>query len=280
MGSDGLGFLEIEFNGDNFVINDGQHRCAAIKDAIKENPALRQESISVLLFAYQSKERVQQMFADLNRYVVKANNATGILTDHRDMFARVIRAVCDQVPAFQGLVDKEHQSLPARSEKVFTLYSLYDATKELLADGVSNGSAGFDELVTAAVQYWTTVSTFMPDWAKVRNRELRPIELRQENISTHSVVLRALGGVGAELLRQVTRRLERPLGRPSSGELEQKEPRLGKRLHGCQLSCCEPSGSGCHSKSIHKAQARSSCLRGRAQANRASESAGACCACR
>ena len=202
MGSDGLGFLEIEFNGDNFVINDGQHRCAAIKDAIKENPALRQESISVLLFPYQSKERVQQMFADLNRYVVKANNATGILTDHRDMFARVIRAVCDQVPAFQGLVDKEHQSLPARSEKVFTLYSLYDATKELLADGVSNGSAGFDELVTAAVQYWTTVSTFMPDWAKVRNRELRPIELRQENISTHSVVLRALGGVGAELLRQ------------------------------------------------------------------------------
>ena len=42
----------------------------------------------------------------------------------------------------------------------------------------------------------------MPDWLKVKNREVRPVELRQENISTHSVVLRALGGVGAEIMQR------------------------------------------------------------------------------
>lgn len=197
--ADGLGFLEMDFQEANFVINDGQHRCAAIHHALKENPAIGEESISVLLFPYENKARVQQMFADLNRYVVKTNNPTNILVDHRDTLGRVTLEMCEKVPAFQGLVDKEHQSLPARSEKMFTLYALYDATKELLADKAHTADGGFDELVSGAVDYWVTVSQFMPDWLKVRNREMRPIELRQENISTHSVVLRALGGVGAEL---------------------------------------------------------------------------------
>jgi len=142
------------------------------------------------------------MFADLNRFVVKTNNATNIIFDHHDTLAKVTKEVCEIVPAFQGLVDKENQSLPVRSDKAFTLYSLYDATKELVADQAASADADFDELVKAAVDYWTTVSNFMPDWMKVRNREVRPIELRQENISTHSVVLRALGGVGAEIIKR------------------------------------------------------------------------------
>src|SRR5439155_24148224 len=194
--------LEIDVDGDTFLINDGQHRCAAIKQAIKENPDLRADKISVLLFPFESKDRVQQMFADLNRFVVKANNATNILTDHRDMLARVTLEVCEKVAAFQGLVDKEHQSLPAHSMKMFTLYALYDATKELLADNTSSKDGGFPELVTAAADYWDTVSEFMPDWLKVRDGRMRPIELRQENISTHSVVLRALGSVGAEITKR------------------------------------------------------------------------------
>jgi len=34
------GFLEMDFEDANFIINDGQHRCAAIAYAIKENPEL------------------------------------------------------------------------------------------------------------------------------------------------------------------------------------------------------------------------------------------------
>jgi len=79
---------------------------------------------------------------------------------------------------------------------------VHDATKDLVADQANSADADFDELVNAAVDYWTTVSNFMPDWLKVKNRELRPIELRQENISTHSVVLRAPGSVGAEIIKR------------------------------------------------------------------------------
>ena len=77
-------------------------------------------------------------------------------------------------------MDKENVSLPARSEKAFTLAALYDATQELLAEQKNGENEGFHELVATAVDYWTTVSKFMPDWGKVRNREIRPIELRQE----------------------------------------------------------------------------------------------------
>ena len=199
--SDGLGFLEMDLEEANFVINDGQHRCAAIAQAIKENPALREESISVLLFPYESKQRVQQMFSDLNRYVVKTAKSLDILFDQRDILAKVTLEVCESVPAFQGMVDKDNVSLPARSEKMFTLSSLYDANQELLADKRNSDDAFFNELVTTGVDYWKTVSRFMPDWQRVKNG-IRPIELRQENISTHSVVLRALGGLGAEVMKQ------------------------------------------------------------------------------
>jgi DNA sulfur modification protein DndB len=200
--TDGHGFLEMDFQDANFVINDGQHRCAAIAHAVKANPAIGEESISVLLFPYESKGRVQQMFSDLNRYVQKTPRPLNILFDQRDGHARVTLEVCEKVPTFQNLVDKENLSLPARSEKAFTLAALYDATQELLEERMKGENGGFHELVEAAVDFWTAVSEFMPDWQKIKNREVRPIELRQQNISTHSVVLRALGGVGAELVKQ------------------------------------------------------------------------------
>ena len=199
---DGLGFLEMNFEEANFVVNDGQHRCAAIAHAVRENPALGDESISVLLFPYENRSRVQQMFTDLNKEAVKTSKSLNILFDQRDMQGRVTLEVCEKVPAFHGLVDKDNVSLPARSEKMFTLAALYDANEELLTGKRISDDAFFNELVTTSVDYWTAVSTFMPDWLKVRNREIRPIELRQENISSHSVVLRALGGMGAELMRQ------------------------------------------------------------------------------
>ena len=202
VGSDGLGYLEMDFDTAKFVINDGQHRCAAIHQAVRENPALGDESISVLLFDYESRTRVQQMFTDLNKDVVKTSKSLNILFDQRDSQGKLTLEVCEKVPAFQGLVDKDNVSLPARSEKMFTLAALYDANEELLVGRKINEDAFYNELVTTVVDYWVAVSKFMPDWLKVRNREIRPIELRQENISSHSVVLRALGGMGAELMRQ------------------------------------------------------------------------------
>jgi DNA sulfur modification protein DndB len=83
-----IGTLEMGLENVEFIINDGQHRCAAIAAALKENPALGKEKISVLLFETESLERLQQMFSDLNRFVQKTSKSLGMLYDLRDNLFR------------------------------------------------------------------------------------------------------------------------------------------------------------------------------------------------
>lgn len=195
-----LGTLEMDFEDANFVINDGQHRCAAIAAAIKENPALADESISVLLFPYESRSRVQQMFSDLNRFVVKTSKSLDILYDKRDPMSLVTLEVCDKVSVFHDQVDKDAVSLPVRSRMLFSLSSIYDANTELLRGMMD--TASHHEMVTTAVEFWTAVSKAIPAWGKVKAGEWNAMDLRQGSISSHSVVLRAIGGIGGEIMRE------------------------------------------------------------------------------
>ena len=109
--SEDIGTLEMEFDQANFVINDGQHRCAAIASALKDNPSIGDETISVLLFPYESRERVQQMFSDLNRFVVKTSKSLDILYDKRDPLSQATMRIADLVPVFQGMLDKDAVSI-------------------------------------------------------------------------------------------------------------------------------------------------------------------------
>lgn len=195
-----IGLLEMELEDANFVINDGQHRCRAIEVALKENPQLGEESISVLLFNYENLGRVQQMFSDLNRFVAKTSRSLDILYDKRDPLSRIILDATDRVPTFQGLVDKDSTTLPARSNKLFTLTALYDATKEFLGDLDFDADDFFHgEVLTRVVEFWSLVSDQIPEWARIKQGTLSAIEYRQEKIGAHSVVLRAIGSVGYEL---------------------------------------------------------------------------------
>ena len=57
--------------GAKILINDGQHRKAAILAAIKENPEIENETISVVFYQDLGLARSQQMFTDLNKHAVK-----------------------------------------------------------------------------------------------------------------------------------------------------------------------------------------------------------------
>src|SRR5579863_5584776 len=49
--------------------------------------------------------------------------------------------------------------------------------------------------------YWAEVAKHMPDWNSVFKEHKTAVELRAEKIASHSTVLRALGGLGAELMK-------------------------------------------------------------------------------
>ncbi|MFV1965747.1 MAG: DNA sulfur modification protein DndB [Pirellulaceae bacterium] len=82
-GGRNIGRLHVPMNA-RFVINDGQHRRAAIEAALHENPDLGDETISVVFFLDVGLRRCQQMFADLNRYAIRPTTSLGLLYDHRD----------------------------------------------------------------------------------------------------------------------------------------------------------------------------------------------------
>jgi DNA sulfur modification protein DndB len=192
-----IGTLKLQL-GDELIINDGQHRCAGIVRALAEgNPSVKSDALSVLLFPWETTDRVQQMFSDLNRTVVKTSKSLDILYDKRDDLAAATLAMVEQVPVFKELTEKEDMSLKVKSTKLFTLAALYDASAELL-----KGHDKADIMANAALlaDYWTTVATHMPDWTKVHTGFKLPLEIRQERISTHSTVLRALGGLGSDLM--------------------------------------------------------------------------------
>ena len=73
------------------------------------------------------------MFTDLNRFVQKTSKSLNILYDHRDVLSGFTMEVTETASrSFKGMIDKEKLTIPIRSEKLFTLSTLYDANEELI----------------------------------------------------------------------------------------------------------------------------------------------------
>ena len=190
---------QIEISADTpIIINDGQHRRAAIERAIEQCPELARETISVVFFVDTGLKRSQQMFADLNRYTVRPTNSINILYDHRDPLSQLVHRIVESVEVFRGTTEKARTTISNRSRKMFTLSSVYQATKKLLNRANTSDVDEEDEATAAA--FWTHVSEHMPDWLQAARGEFSPAELRRECIHTHGLVLQALATVGRELI--------------------------------------------------------------------------------
>lgn len=194
-----VGTLSIPMEA-RFVINDGQHRRAAIQQALIESPALGDETIAIVLFIDVGLERCQQMFADLNRYAIRPSKSIGVLYDHRDELASITRLVVAQTPIFRDYTDFETNNLATRSAKLFTLSALHTATVALLEGAEGDPPA---DRVERASRFWTLISEQFPQWQQVQRAEITAGGVRTDFIHTHSVVLHALGIAGNQLLREV-----------------------------------------------------------------------------
>ncbi|MFD7508369.1 DNA sulfur modification protein DndB [Streptomyces sp. NPDC059853] len=201
LGSDGNAFrtgqLRIPMDS-RFLINDGQHRRAAIEHALKENPDIGNETIAVVFFHDAGLARSQQMFADLNRHAVRPARSIGVLYDHRDSEAQVARTLASQCKVFKGYVEMEKSTLSARSRMMFTLSALYYGTQSLF-QGLEIEADAATEL---AQEFWEHIDTTLPEWEMVRKRELSAPEMRRDFIHSHGIALHALGRIGNSLLRE------------------------------------------------------------------------------
>jgi DNA sulfur modification protein DndB len=190
-----LGMLSISMSS-KLLINDGQHRRAAIEAALKKNPDLKYEHISMVLYHDIGLKRSQQMFSDLNRFAIRPTQSLNILYDNRDAFSVLVKEVIDAIPGFSKLVDNEHTSIPNRSVALFTLSAIYRGTTALL----KNMELPMTEQRDLAIEFWSLVYENMNEWKQVSSGEVKSSIIRKESLSPLSITIKGLGEVGNELL--------------------------------------------------------------------------------
>ena len=190
-----IGTLEVSMDA-HFLINDGQHRKAAILEAIKEEESLLNETISVVLYEDQGLARSQQMFTDLNKHAVKTSNSIAELYDSRDPLAVVTRNVITEIPFLNKYTDKEKDILGKYSSKLFTLSTFYNASRRIIrANEITSDVESF------VLNYWSTLCLYIQPWQDLELHAISKVDLREQYIVTQSVIIQVFGRLGNALLK-------------------------------------------------------------------------------
>ena len=188
---DKIGILKVSMDS-RLLINDGQHRQAAIQEALKANPDLGEETISVVLFIDEGLNRSQQIFSDLNKHAVNVSKSIGILYDSRDPIAIITKNLLNSNGYLKNFTDKENTSLPKYSAKLFILSSIYETNKKLL----NKINATDDQAQKFVFEFWECLCNNISEWMFVFNKEMSAHNFRNTYINSNGVVLEAIGIIG------------------------------------------------------------------------------------
>lgn len=200
-----VGIIEIDMDA-KLLINDGQHRLAAIKEALIDDPSLSDESISIVFFKDEGLEKSQQMFTDLNKHAVKTSNSLSTLYDNRDSLAVVTKEVINKNIFLNTYTDKEKDNLGKNSSKLFTLNSLYKANSKILKGNECRDSGR--EFIS---RFWNNLVDNITEWNELKNKSITKKDLRENYIITLGVTLNAFGKLGAFFYRNPQLEMEKYL---------------------------------------------------------------------
>ncbi len=180
------------------LINDGQHRAAAIREAIEENPDLGRDQISVVFFEDLNLEKSQQMFADLNKHAIKPTKSLGILYDRRNDFATFVVDMIRDVPVFRGRTEMEKTSISNRSTKFFTLSGIEIATRNIL--GKDKNLSSKDKMIIT--DFWNVTTKNIPEWNLLLENKVTPAELRKNYVHANTNMLESITLAGYLLIKK------------------------------------------------------------------------------
>ena len=200
-----VGLLEVSMDA-KILINDGQHRKAAILEAIKEDESLLNETISVVFFEDQGLARSQQMFTDLNKHAVKTSNSIAELYDSRDELAVYTRSVVSKIKFLNTYTDKEKDNLGKYSSNLFTLNTFYVANKKILS-----GKPITKDTENFLLQFWLNIVKNIVQWNELQRKEISKVDLRENYIVTQAIVIQALGRIGNVFLTNPEHDMEKTL---------------------------------------------------------------------
>lgn len=182
-----IGTLEIDMDA-AFLINDGQHRKAAIEAAIIEDATLKNETISIVLYKDQGLQRSQQMFTDLNKHAVTTSKSLNTLYESKDPVALITKKIIYGNNFLRKYTDKERDNLSKFSSNLFTLNTFYTAHVRI-ARIIGTGADAEKKIK----DFWSTVVSNMREWNEMDSGELSKKSLREEYIITQGLIILAFG---------------------------------------------------------------------------------------
>ncbi len=163
-----------------YNITDGQHRVQGIRNALMQKEALGGDGIGVTIVIEGDMEIIHQLFYDCaqSRPVPQS-----LLTayDHRDMLARLVRAVEREVEVFRGRVEQVSKSVGKSSINLFTLNQLRIAVAEILTGDSAQAtvslkkdmtkmlgsSEAVDEHMKYVVDFFNFFSLSNSEWSQI-----------------------------------------------------------------------------------------------------------------
>ena len=127
-----IGFLGLNGRERLFAL-DGQHRLVGIKEAVKENPELGDDELTVIFIAHQTnsvgKERSRRLFTTLNKNAKPVSKGEIIALDEDDAMAITVRRLVMENPMFmeKRILNNATNNIPtSNSTCITTIGNLYD----------------------------------------------------------------------------------------------------------------------------------------------------------
>ena len=182
-----VGVLEVDMDA-SFLINDGQHRKAAIDAALAEDETLKNETISVVMFKDQGLQRSQQMFTDLNKHAVTTSKSLNALYESKDPTALITKNVINGIDFLRKYTDKEKDNLSKFSSNIFTLNTFYTAHKR-----ITKIIGNSQKAESSIMSFWINVVSNMREWNEMDAGELSKKSLREDYITTQGLIILAFG---------------------------------------------------------------------------------------
>jgi len=145
------GFGLLRFDGSQtYYALDGQHRLKSIQEAVKEEPDLRNEEITVIILKHEETkeglQRTRRLFSNLNRRAKPTSSGMNIAIDEDDSVAIVTRQLVKEDQTLKGLVLSNTESINTKQLKptkkneayITTLAAFYE-TNEILLGAFDQG---------------------------------------------------------------------------------------------------------------------------------------------
>lgn len=202
-----VGILKIAEPAD-LVINDGQHRCAAIKQALERKPELRLETLAVVFYVDRGIRRARQIFSDLNGHPVRTNKNITTTFDSRPYLPGVTRQTIDRSPLLRERVEMFASSCAAGSPRMFTISALDKAHGHLLRDLFTQDAA---RDVETCVRFWAVLERCLPDVKGLIEGRISAQEIKETYFYPYSIALQALAGTANHLMKAKPRTWEKEL---------------------------------------------------------------------